>query len=61
MEKIIGSSFEELDNQEMINIQGGATPSTATTLSSLPCAGASLLLSAAATLVVTATALISKG
>lgn len=45
-ENIIGKSFEELDEQNMINIQGGAaTPTTtltsATTTSSIPCGLAS--------------------
>ena len=38
MEKVIGNSFEELTDQEMINVNGGATPATIlTTWSSAPC------------------------
>lgn len=41
MERFIGKAFEELDEQEMINVQGGATPTTVTTTSSVPCGLAS--------------------
>ena len=46
MDKYIGKAFEELDSQEMINIQGGATPTVATTTSSTLCMGASAGLTA---------------
>lgn len=41
MERVVGKAFEELDEQEMINVQGGATPATVTTTSSIPCGLAS--------------------
>ncbi|MTI49762.1 class IIb bacteriocin, lactobin A/cerein 7B family [Sporosalibacterium faouarense] len=38
MSKVIGLAFEELEEQEMINISGGAVPTvTLTTWSSAPC------------------------
>lgn len=53
MEKIIGQAFEELDSQEMINIQGGATPVTVTTASSVPCGLASAGVTLVSVFVVT--------
>lgn len=52
MENIIGQSFEELDDQEMINIQGGATPTSVTVASSLWCAAASACVSGSVVLTV---------
>ena len=64
MDKYIGKSFEELGDQEMINIQGGATPTTtltsATTTSSVPCGFASAGLTLVSVLSVTAVTYVSK-
>lgn len=65
MEKYIGKAFEELDSQEMINVQGGASPATttltsATTTSSVPCGIASAGVTAISVLSATVVSYVSK-
>lgn len=45
MSQIIGYAFEELDDQEMINVSGGAVPTPVTVASTLWCIGASIAVS----------------
>lgn len=49
----VGITFEELDDETLMTIQGGATPTTSATLttaSSVMCLGASFVVSATASI-----------
>lgn len=45
MNKVIGYAFEELDDQEMINVSGGGVPTPVTVTSTFWCIGASIAVS----------------
>jgi len=45
MSKVIGYAFEELDDQDMINVSGGVVPTPVTIGSTFWCIGASIAVS----------------
>ncbi|MTI49761.1 class IIb bacteriocin, lactobin A/cerein 7B family [Sporosalibacterium faouarense] len=51
MSQVVGLAFEELEEQEMINVSGGAAPTPVTVTSSLWCIGASIAVSVIVTIV----------
>jgi len=53
MNEVIGMSFEELDDMEMINVNGGGptTITTLTTWSSLPCVASATVSAVSVTIV----------
>ena len=51
-EFICGKAFEDLTNEEMMEFEGGATVTTTLSTTTLSCIGASIVISAGVSLVV---------